>query len=117
MALKIFGHPGCTTVKRSVDWAQENGLDPEYAHFRKVENLMSQIEAWVAKAGMDAVFNEKSRTFKTMDEDARSSVTADDQARIRAMADDPRLIKRPVATDGKSVVTGFDADQWRETFF
>jgi arsenate reductase len=32
------------------------------------------------------------------------------------MAADPRLIKRPVGTDGKTVLTGFRQQEWEAAF-
>lgn len=116
MALKIFGYPGCTTVKKSRGFAEANGLDVEYSHFSKVDDLRGELEIWIKGAGIDAVFNHKAQTFKKMTEAERHEITATEKSMLDAMAAEPRLIKRPVGTDGKSVLTGFDEDQWRATF-
>ena len=67
-------------------------------------------------AGIGAVFNDRARTFKALDPAEQAAVTATDDARIRAMAADPRLIKRPVGTDGRTVLTGFSEEEWRRAF-
>ena len=116
MALKIYGYPGCTTVKKAVDWARDSALEPDYSHFAKVDDLEAEIRAWVATAGIDSVFNAKAQTLKKMDQAEQAAIQASDESRIKAMVADPRLIKRPVGTDGKSVLTGFKPDDWAKAF-
>ena len=67
-------------------------------------------------AGIDAVFNAKSQTLRKMNEGERETILASDASKIKAMLKDPRLIKRPVGTDGDKVLTGFDEKTWRDTF-
>lgn len=116
MTIRIYGYPGCTTVKKARDWAEASGLDPQYDHFSKVPDLKEEIARWVAAAGIDAVFNAKAQTFKKMAPEEQAAILAGDEAKIEAMAADPRLIKRPVATDGKTVLTGFRQPEWESAF-
>ena len=78
--------------------------------------LKTKIASWVAAAGMDAVFNDRSQTFRKLAPEEQAAILASDAARIDAMAADPRLIKRPVATDGETVLTGFDEKRWLAVF-
>jgi arsenate reductase len=116
MTLHIFGYPGCTTVKNARIWAEANGLEAEYDHFSKLSDLRKQIAGWVEVAGMDAVFNAKAQTFRKLAPEEQAAITANDAARIDAMAHDPRLIKRPVATNGASVLAGFKEADWAAAF-
>lgn len=116
MTFRIFGYPGCTTVKKAREWAEASGLDPQYAHFSALENLKEEIAAWVKAAGIDAVFNARAQTFRKMPAEEQAAIVADDAAKIAAMAADPRLIKRPVATDGTTVLTGFRQADWENAF-
>ena len=116
MAIDIYGYPGCTTVKKAREWTEANGLDPRYAHFSKLPDLKQRIAAWVETAGIDAVFNERAQTLKKMAPEEQAAVTASQTAKIAAMAADPRLIKRPVATDGDKVLTGFKQADWEQAF-
>lgn len=116
MTLHIFGYPGCTTVKKARQWAEAKRLAPEYSHFSQVEDLPERLHEWIETAGFDAVFNAKSRTFKSLPEDQQALIAGDREEAIKAMTADPRLIKRPVATDGTAVVTGFAQPQWEKTF-
>jgi arsenate reductase len=103
-------------VKKAREWAEANGLDPQYEHFSKLPDLKDRIAEWVKTPGIDAVFNEKAQTFKKMAPEEQAGITASDAARIEAMAADPRLIKRPVGTDGKTVLTGFKQAEWEKAF-
>ncbi|MEO1702905.1 MAG: ArsC/Spx/MgsR family protein [Pseudomonadota bacterium] len=114
--LQVYGYSGCTTVKKARDWANENGVSHEYAHFNKIDDLENKLETWVDAAGIDLVFNAKSQTLKKMDEADRNAILASKESKIAAMRDDPRLIKRPVGTNGKTVLTGFDSEAWQNAF-
>ena len=116
MAIRIYGYPGCTTVKRAREWAEAKGLDPQYEHFSKLPSLKDEIAGWAKTAGIDAVFNEKAQTFKKMAPGEQAAIAASEASKIEAMAADPRLIKRPVATDGKTVLTGFRQADWENAF-
>lgn len=120
MKLMIYGYPGCTTVKRARQWADENsgahGGAYDYVHFNKMDDLDAALDDWIAKAGIDVVFNDRAQTFKKMDPAEQVAVTASDDAKKAAMVADPRLIKRPVGTDGVTVLTGFKADAWAAAF-
>lgn len=116
MTLQIYGYPGCTTVKKAVHWAEENGLGATYAHFGKVDDLHTALTKWVKIAGIDQVFNQKAQTFKKLTAEEQAAITFDDQSMIQAMASDPRFIKRPVATNDKTVLTGFVPAQWEAEF-
>ncbi|MEL6919757.1 MAG: ArsC/Spx/MgsR family protein [Pseudomonadota bacterium] len=116
MALRIYGYAGCTTVKKARDWAASNDITHDYMHFAKADDLDALLRAWVKSAGIDAVFNAKAQTLKKMDEATRSAILASDGAKIEAMHTDPRLIKRPVGTNGQTVLTGFDEEAWKAAF-
>ncbi|MEL6201399.1 MAG: ArsC/Spx/MgsR family protein [Pseudomonadota bacterium] len=114
--LHVYGYAGCTTVKKARDWATNMGVEHDYAHFNKVDDLAAQLDEWVAAAGIDAVFNEKSQTLKKMDDVERNAILATDASKLNAMLQDPRLIKRPVGSNGTNVLTGFDKEAWRSAF-
>jgi len=116
MTLQIYGHPGCTTVKKAVQWAEQQGLGANYSHFNKVDDLNSALANWVKIAGIEQVFNKKAQTFKKLSEGDQAAITANEASMITAMAEDPRFIKRPVGTNGKTVLTGFVPDQWETEF-
>ena len=114
--LQVYGYSGCTTVKKARDWATQNGITHDYAHFNKVEDLETKLNDWVSAVGIDAVFNAKSQTLKKMEEADREAIMASQASKITAMRDDPRLIKRPIGTNGNTVLTGFNEEAWRNAF-
>lgn len=116
MTIEIFGYQGCTTVKKAREWAESNGLDPHYEHFSKLPDLKDRIAAWVKTAGIDAVFNDRAQTLKKMAPEEQAAITASEASKIAAMTADPRLIKRPVGTDGRTVLTGFSQADWQQAF-
>ncbi|WP_421855866.1 arsenate reductase family protein [Oricola sp.] len=116
MSIRIYGYAGCTTVKKARDWAEGAGLEVEYQHFSAVPALEREIAAWVERAGIDAVFNARAQTLRKLPANEQAAITASQDAKIAAMAAEPRLIKRPVGTDGATVLTGFDPHAWKGAF-
>ncbi len=114
--MNIYGYAGCSTVKKAVQWAEAQNLNADYAHFNKVEELEALLKVWVDKAGIEKVFNAKAQTFKKLDPEEQNQITQSQSSMIAAMAADPRFIKRPIGTDGKVVLTGFDIDEWEKAF-
>ncbi|MFZ2102763.1 MAG: ArsC/Spx/MgsR family protein [Oricola sp.] len=116
MTLEIYGYAGCSTVKKARDWADANDLNPVYAHFSAVPDLVRRIAGWAASAGIDAVFNDRSQTFRNLASGEQAAIAASDATKIAAMAADPRLIKRPVGVNGATVLTGFRQSEWEAAF-
>ncbi|MEM0899353.1 MAG: ArsC/Spx/MgsR family protein [Pseudomonadota bacterium] len=116
MALKIYGYSGCSTVKRAVNWAAEKGIDVDYSHFTKVDDLEAELKTWASGAGIERLLNQNAQAFKKLDEGEQEKLLNSDAAAIQAMANEVRLIKRPVGTDGSTVLTGFNKDEWEAKF-
>lgn len=114
--MKIYGYAGCSTVKKAIQWAEAQNLNADYTHFNKVDDLEAAVKSWVTTAGMDKVFNAKAQTFKKLSQQEQKQITESEASMIAAMAAEPRFIKRPIGTDGKIVLTGFNIDEWEKAF-
>ena len=67
-----------------------------------------------AEVPIEEFVNKKSKTYKDLNVD----ISGMPEKRIAGLlADNPKAIKRPVISDGKAVVIGFDRDAINQKFF
>ena len=66
--------------------------------------------AQVANVAVKDLINLKSQAFKKLQPDLAAM---DDQEVIQLISSEPRIIKRPVLSDGQRLVTGFSEDAFQ----
>jgi arsenate reductase-like glutaredoxin family protein len=71
------------------------------------------LQGWDKAKGLDAVLNRRGTTWRklTSAEQAQAETEA---GAIALMQANTSLIKRPVLQDGKVLLVGFDADEYRK---
>lgn len=65
--------------------------------------------ARVARASVKDLINPRSQAFKKRRPDLAAM---DDEEVVRLIVSDPRIMKRPVLSDGQRLVTGFAEDEF-----
>ena len=111
MSVRVYGLPGCTTVRKALRWLEGEGIAHDFTPFAKVDDLPRHLRDWMDRA--EVVLNARAATFRALPEDEQVRLLADADAAIAAMAADPRLIRRPVLDTGADVLTGFVEADWR----
>lgn len=66
--------------------------------------------AQVANAAVKDLINLKSQAFKKLQPDLAAM---DDQEVIQLISSEPRIMKRPMLSDGQRLVTGFSEDAFQ----
>ena len=113
MALNVYGMSGCTTIKRAQDWLAEHGVEHSYTHYNKLADVADTLQRLIDAASLTAVLNTNSQAFKKLDVASQDNLLHDQAAAVQAMAANPRLAKRPIAFDGKRVLSGFKTAEWQ----
>jgi arsenate reductase len=113
--IQIYGIPNCNTVKKALDWLNENEIEFTFHNFKKEGVSEVDLKKWIAEAGWEALVNKKGTTWRQLDEATQKSVINENTA-IALMTEKASVIKRPVVISKNKILLGFDEAIYRNTF-
>ncbi len=106
MTITIHGIKNCDTMKKARTRLEAEGIAHAFHDYKTVGIAPATLQAWVRKAGWEALLNRAGTTFRKLPEDQKQGL---DEARAMAlMLAQPSMIKRPVLTHGDRLIIGFD---------
>ncbi len=103
----FYTYPSCTSCRKTKAWLKQNHVDYEERHLFKetpdIDELLNIIK--LTREGIKEILATRSETFKNLnvniDELKVSEV-------LQLLHDEPRLLRRPILTDGEKLVIGFN---------
>ena len=112
MALRVYGIPTCSTVKKAKKWLEEQGLDYEWNNTRENAPDAETLAGWVGTLGAKPFKNTSGGSYRALGPEKKEW---SDEQWIAAFAEDAMLLKRPVLEkDGVALTTGFKIPVWTE---
>lgn len=111
--LKIFGIKQCSTMQKAFAWLDDAGLTYEFHDYKKLGIATETLTAWCREADWNVLLNTRGTTWRKLSEEERNDV--DQDKAIQLMQRYPSLIKRPVISDGKQLLIGFDPARYAAT--
>ncbi|TCI22062.1 Spx/MgsR family RNA polymerase-binding regulatory protein [Exiguobacterium sp. SL-10] len=105
--LMFYTYPSCTSCRKTKAFLQEQHLEVNERHiFRNaptVDELMTLLA--LSENGVDSLLATRSQAFKQLDIDVEDLKLSE---LLKLMSDNPKLLKRPILTDGNEVIVGYD---------
>ncbi|MGE9214122.1 Spx/MgsR family RNA polymerase-binding regulatory protein [Exiguobacterium aurantiacum] len=105
--LMFYTYPSCTSCRKTKAFLQEQHLEVRERHiFRNaptVDELMTLLA--LSENGVDSLLATRSQAFKQLDIDVEDLKLSE---LLKLMSDNPKLLKRPILTDGNEVIVGYD---------
>jgi arsenate reductase len=113
VALTIYQYPNCSTCKRALAWLKAHGIAHTSIDIVDAPPSRAVLEAAAKSAGapVKKLFNVAGESYRAGDFKTKLPTMTDAQA-FAALAADGKLIKRPLAVDGKLALIGFDEAAW-----
>lgn len=111
--MNVYGIKNCNTVKKALDWLEENHRSFEFVDFKKAGLDEALFDRWVSLMGWEALINKKGTTWKKLSPEVTSSVI-DARSAYRVLANNTSAIKRPVIDLGDRIILGFDAERYQQ---
>lgn len=107
--LHVYGIRNCDTVRAALKWLEARHVPHSFHDFRKDGLPEEELRRWVVSAHGPNLVNRRSATWRKLDESQKQRADSDPVPLLLA---NPTLIKRPVFTDGETVLdVGFSADR------
>ena len=105
--LMFYTYPSCTSCRKTKAFLQEQELQVSERHiFRDaptVDELLQLLA--ISEEGVDSLLATRSKAFKQLDVDVEDLKLSE---LLKLMSENPKLLKRPILTDGKEVIVGYD---------
>jgi Spx/MgsR family transcriptional regulator len=109
--LTLYGIANCDTVRKARRWLDGQGIAYRFHDFRKDGIGETQLRAWTAELGWEALLNRRGTTWRSVPDAVKAGLDAD--AAIRLMRETPAIIKRPVLDLGDRRVVGFSESHYQ----
>ncbi|WCK53104.1 Spx/MgsR family RNA polymerase-binding regulatory protein [Aneurinibacillus sp. Ricciae_BoGa-3] len=105
--LTFYTYPSCTSCRKAKAFLKENGIDYEERHLFKnppsVDELLDIVK--MTHNGMDDILSTRSRKFKELDKDIEDMTVSE---LLEMISEEPRLLRRPIITDGEKLIIGYN---------
>jgi len=111
--MKVYGIKNCDTVKKALNWLEENQVKYEFHDYKKLGVTEDKLKEWSEKVGYEPLINKRGTTWKKLDPGTQSAVISADAA-FKLMQDKTSVIKRPILENNGEIVLGFDPDAFQK---
>lgn len=105
--LVFYTYPSCTSCRKTKAWLKQNKINYHERHiFREtpgVDELMDIIK--LTHEGVQEILATRSETYKSLDVDIDELKVSEV---LKLLNEEPRLLRRPIITDGDSLIVGFN---------
>ena len=108
----MYGIPNCDTIKKARNWLKDNDVDYEFHNYKKDGVPEEELNKWIKRLGWEILLNKRGTTWRKLDETTKSKVN--EKSAIKIMLDNPSIIKRPVLDTGKSILVGFNENEYKQ---
>ncbi len=97
-------------MKKAFAWLEGNGIAYTFHDYKKLGAPEDRLKAWIKQAGWEKVVNTKGMTFRQLPASRQQGL---DAAKAAALVSElPSAIKRPVLESGKTLLIGFNTDEY-----
>lgn len=105
----FYTYPSCTSCRKTKAWLTNKGIPYEEHHIFKNPPTLEELTDIVrmTQNGVDDILATRSQKFKEMTQDYRDLKLSELLHMIR---NEPRLLRRPILTDGEHLVIGYDKE-------
>ncbi len=104
--LAIYGLKNCDTCRKALKWLDGQSISYRFHDVRSDGLEPAKISGWIKAAGLEALVNRRSTTWRNLDDSARAEAMG--HAAKAFLATHATLIKRPVIEVEDQVLVGFN---------
>lgn len=104
--MRIFHNPRCSKSRQTLALLEESGVSPEVVEYLREPPTLAQLKALHSALGGDvrAMIRFKEDDAKSLG--IKASDERPDEAWLQILADHPRLLERPIVTNGSQARIG-----------
>lgn len=105
--IKFYTYPSCTSCRKTKKWLVKEDVNFKERHlFRETPIHKEMLELLsMTTEGMDELLAKRSQEYKKLNVDVDSMTLSEV---VNLLIEHPRLLRRPILTDGKKLVVGYN---------
>ncbi|WP_061859511.1 Spx/MgsR family RNA polymerase-binding regulatory protein [Priestia megaterium] len=105
--IKFYTYPSCTSCRKTKKWLVKEDVNFKERHlFRETPTHKEMLELLsMTTEGMDELLAKRSQEYKKLNVDVDSMTLSEV---VNLLIEHPRLLRRPILTDGKKLVVGYN---------
>ena len=105
----------CTTCSKARNFLETKGIVFEERDIKKMNPSREEIQKWQQKSGLPLkrFFNTSGILYRSLELARRLPKMSEDET-LDILASDGMIVKRPILTDGKVVLVGFNEEEWKK---
>jgi regulatory protein spx len=109
----FYTYPSCTSCRKAKMWLKQNKVSFEERHLFKETPSVDELRELfkLTKAGTEDLLAKRSRSFKSLDVDINELSMNE---LLDLLNENPRLLKRPLVTDGKKLIAGYSPGEMKK---
>lgn len=105
----FYTYPSCTSCRKTKKWLQTNNINFEEKHLFRQPLTVDEIFFLLSftTEGLDELLATRSQSYKDL------NLNIDDlplSQVVELIIDNPKLLKRPIISDGKHLVVGYQPE-------
>jgi len=107
----LYTYPGCSSCRSAEKWLSEKGVAVDKIHIYNNppdRHTLLKIAAGV-EGGLAALIGTRGRAYR--ERNLQGQELSDDQW-LDLIEKEPRLLRRPIITDGTRALVGYKRDEW-----
>jgi arsenate reductase (glutaredoxin) len=114
--VKVFGIRNCDTVRKAVNWLNNNSIKVEFFDFKVTQITSEKMFEWADQVGWELLLNKKGTTWRRLDKSVQEKITNKESA-VALLIQKPSMIKRPVLEiSNKLRLLGFNEKEYEHEF-
>lgn len=110
--ITIYGIKNCDTVRKTLKWAEVEGIDFEFHDFKKTEIPSNTITSWMNAVGKEVLINKRGTTYRNLIDTDKEFLETEKAASL--LSEQPTLMKRPIFDIAGKIVVGFNENEKAE---
>ncbi|MGD7043960.1 Spx/MgsR family RNA polymerase-binding regulatory protein [Jeotgalibacillus proteolyticus] len=110
--ITFYTYPSCTSCRKTKKWLKDNGVEFNERHlFRETPSYSELLQLLsLTTEGLDEILATRSQSFKNLTQDVEDLPLSDV---VKLIIEDPKLLKRPILTDGSNMIVGYNPEGLR----
>ncbi len=108
-------YPPCSTCQKARKWLEERGAVFESRNIKTENPAFEELRDWHRRSGLplSRFFNTSGLVYRALGLKDRLPAMGEEE-QLRLLASDGMLVKRPILTDGDTVLVGFRPGEWEK---
>lgn len=109
--VRIYGIKNCGSVKKALNFLEQNKIPYEFIDFKKTPPNKETLEKWLQSVPLKILFNTKGTTYRKL---ALKDKNLSEEEIKEYLIKEPNLIKRPVIEASHQIIVGFQEEEYKE---